>query len=178
MIRAIKTNARGITTGRSVSHPIVPYEDSGQAFVELALVLPLLTLILVGAAEFGRFAYAAVEVSNAARAGVAYASQSHTYASDNSGIAQAAANEAPDVTTLAVQNPATLSCSCEDSTGKTTAFSSCSSTVTNTTSCPSPSRIVEYVTVNTSAQVPTMFNFPGIAGVYTMQGQATMRVGQ
>ena len=57
-------------------------ENSGQAFVELALVLPIFILLLVGAAEVGRLAYASIEVSNAARAGVAYAAQSHTTAQD------------------------------------------------------------------------------------------------
>jgi Flp pilus assembly protein TadG len=45
-------------------------EDAGQALLELALTVPLLVLILLGAAEFSRLAYAAVEVANAAKAGV------------------------------------------------------------------------------------------------------------
>lgn len=151
--------------------------DIGQAFVELALVLPIFVLLLLGAAEVGRLAYAAIEVSNAARAGVAYAAQSHTTASDTSstgGIILAAQTEAPDITTLTAT--ATLSCSCESSTGTMPAPGSC--TGVTLTSCPGTSRIVEFVQVNTSAPVNTVFHVPGIPNSVTFKGQATMRVVQ
>jgi Flp pilus assembly protein TadG len=41
--------------------------------VELALILPLLVTIVLGAVDFGRFAYNYIAVTNAARAGAAYA---------------------------------------------------------------------------------------------------------
>lgn len=152
-------------------------EDGGQAFVELALVLPIFVLLLFGAAEVGRMAYAAIEVKNAARAGVAYAAQSHTTASDillGGGIVLAARTEAPDIPTLTAT--AALSCSCESSGGTMPAPGSC--TGVTLTSCPSPSRIVEFVQVNTSAPVNTVFHVPGIPSSVTFQGQATMRVVQ
>jgi Flp pilus assembly protein TadG len=151
-------------------------EDIGQAFVELALVLPIFILLTVGIAEIGRLAYASIEVSNAARAGVAYAAQNHTTAQDTPTITTAAQNDAPNIT----NNKATpsYSCSCEGSTGTITAFSSCSNTVTNLTTCPSPSRIVLYVQVNTWADVNTLFNYPGIPSSITLRGSANMRVEQ
>ena len=152
-------------------------EDKGQAFVELALILPVFVLLLLGAAEVGRLAYAAIEVNNAARAGVAYAAQTHTTASDTSstgGTVLAAQTEAPDITTLTAT--ATLFCSCESSTGTLPAPGSC--TGVTLTSCPSPSRIVEFVQVNTTAPVNTVFHFPGIPNSVTFQGKATMRVVQ
>ena len=151
--------------------------DKGQAFVELALVLPIFILLLVGAAEVGRLAYASIEVNNAARAGVAYAAQNHTTASDTSstgGIVVAATSEAPQVTSMTAT--ATLFCSCETSTGTLPAPGSC--TGVTLTSCPSPSRIVEFVQVNTTAPVSTNFHFPGIPSSVTLQGYATMRVEQ
>jgi Flp pilus assembly protein TadG len=154
-----------------------PREDKGQAFVELALILPVFFLLVLGVAEVGRLAYAAIEVNNAARAGVAYAAQNHTTASDTSstgGIVLAAQTEAPDITTLTAT--AALSCSCETSTGTLPAPSSC--TGVTLTSCASPSRIVEFVQVNTTAPVNTLFHFPGIPNSVTFQGQATMRVVQ
>ena len=158
------------------AHRIPVGDDIGQAFVELALVLPMFILLVVGGAEIGRLAYADIEISNAARAGVAYAMQSHTTASDNAGIAAAAKQDAPDIPGLVVDNPAVLTCYCETSAGATTAFSSCNSTVTNTTTCPSPSVIVEYVQVNTSASIDTAFHFPGIPNTLTLRGKAVMRV--
>jgi Flp pilus assembly protein TadG len=49
--------------------------DDGQSLVELALALPILLLILLGLADFGRAFYYTTIISNAARAGAAYLSQ-------------------------------------------------------------------------------------------------------
>src|ERR1700742_683559 len=68
--------------------------DTGQGLLELALTLPLLMLILLGAAEFARFAWAAIETANAARAGVQYGAQTQITASDNVGMQTAALNDA------------------------------------------------------------------------------------
>lgn len=46
----------------------------GQSVVELALLLPVLMLILVGAIDLGRLVQAEVVVNNAARVGAQYAS--------------------------------------------------------------------------------------------------------
>jgi Flp pilus assembly protein TadG len=142
--------------------------ESGQAFVELALVLPIFLLLLVGAAELGRIAYASIEVSNAARAGAAYGAQSHITASDPVGIQLAATQDAPDITSISAT--ATQSCSCSDGTAITCANAA--------TSCISPARIIEYVQVNTTAPVNTLFHLPGIPNSITLNGQAIMRVEQ
>jgi Flp pilus assembly protein TadG len=151
-------------------------EDAGQSLVELALVLPLFVLLLFGAVEVARLAYASIEVNNAARAGASYAAQNHTTASDTTNISLAATNEAPNITSMSATT--SYSCYCESSTGTITSLSSCSSGVTNLTTCASPSRIVETVTVNTSAPVDTAFHFPGIPNSITLQGQAMIRVEQ
>lgn len=150
--------------------------NMGQAFVELALVLPVFTLLLVGIVEVGRLAYASIEVNNAARAGVAYAAQTETTAADATNIRLAATQDAPNITSLSATT--SYSCSCESSTGTVTSFASCVNTVTNLTACPSPSRIVVFVQVNTTAPVATLFHFPGIASTVTLRGQAIMRVQQ
>lgn len=49
---------------------------TGGAALEMALVLPPLILLLLGACDFGRFAHTQVAVANAARAGAAQASHS------------------------------------------------------------------------------------------------------
>ena len=56
----------------------------GQSYVELALALPVLALILVVAADFGRLFYSSVEVINAARAGAQYGSNSVVTAANTS----------------------------------------------------------------------------------------------
>lgn len=143
--------------------------DAGQAFVELALVLPIFILLLLGAAELGRLAYASIEVSNAARAGVAYGAQNHITASDIAGIRLAATQDATNIASMGT--PAVIqSCSCSDGTTIT-----CANAGTN---CVSPARIIEYVQVNTSATVNTAFHYPGIPNTITLNGQAIMRVEQ
>jgi Flp pilus assembly protein TadG len=56
----------------------------GQSLVEVALILPMLALLLIGAVEFGFLLYAQVQVANAAReaarAGSLYRSTRYTYA--------------------------------------------------------------------------------------------------
>src|ERR1700733_8939384 len=73
-------------------------DTAGGALVELALLIPVFVALLLGAAEFARLAYAGIEVSNAARAGVAYGSQSSTTASDITGMQTAATNDGANVT--------------------------------------------------------------------------------
>lgn len=144
-------------------------DDLGQAFVELALVLPMFILLLVGAAEIGRLVYAGIEVSNAARSGVAYGSQNHITASDTANIQLAATREAPNITSLATP-VVTLSCSCSNGTSITCANAG--------TTCVSPAHILEFVQVQTSAPVNTLFHYPGIPSSITLRGFAKMRVEQ
>jgi Flp pilus assembly protein TadG len=153
-----------------------PGQDKGQAFVELALVLPIFILLLVGAVEVGRLAYASIEVSNAARAGVAYAAQNHTTAKDSANIQLAATNDAPDVSSLTATP--SYSCNCESSAGVMGASVACTAISTAAGSCPSPSRIVLYVQITTTAPVNTVFHFPGIPSTVTLRGFASMRAEQ
>ena len=68
--------------------------EAGQALVELALTLVFILIpLLIGAAEFARAAYAYIEVSNAARAAVAYGAQTHATALDQVGMLTAARND-------------------------------------------------------------------------------------
>src|SRR4051812_43043671 len=49
-------------------------ESRGQSVLELALILPVLMIVLVGAVDLGRLVQAEVVVNNAARVGAQYAS--------------------------------------------------------------------------------------------------------
>ena len=144
--------------------------DTGQSLVELALTLPLFLLILLGAAEFARFAWASIEASNAARAGVQYGAQNHTLASDTSGMRTAALNDGVNLSGLT----ATASHSCACSTAPSTPIAC----ATALTSCPAPDTILEYVQVNTSATVTPVLHWPGLPAAFTAQGFANMEVEQ
>ncbi len=143
----------------------VGWDQSGQALVELALTMPLLILLLVGAAEFARLAYAAIETSNAARAGVQYGAQNHVTASDFGGMQIAAANDGQNVPGLT--STAIHFCGCADGTPSTCSTGDCAG-----------SRMLEYVQVNTSSTVDPLFYYPGLPRTFTLNGQAVMRVWQ
>lgn len=167
-------------------------DNRGSAFVELALVLPLLAFVIIGAAELGRVAYYAIELASAARAGAAYGSQNTQTAGEDGTIASgtndaielAATNDAANIAITFPSAPGNY-CVCEtvNSTSGTvsdTASILCgtapagycaSSTVTGTTNT-----IISYVQVNTQATVRTMFHYPGIPTSFTLNGYAIMRV--
>ena len=66
----------------------------GLAAVELAVLLPFLSFILVATIDFCRVFYFSVAVSNCARNGAVYGSADQTRARDTSGIQTAAAADA------------------------------------------------------------------------------------
>jgi Flp pilus assembly protein TadG len=140
----------------------------GQALVELAFILPLLVLLMVGAIELGRFCYAAIEVSNAAGAGARDGAQNYVTAYDFPGMQRAAVNDGPNVSGLtAATPPPQRICYCSDGSA-----SSCSPTA-----CAGL-RLIMFVQVNTTATVSSMFQYPGIPRSITLQGQAIMRVAE
>jgi Flp pilus assembly protein TadG len=153
------------------AHRAATRNDIGQALVELALIFPIFILLLLGAAEFGYLAYAAIEVTNAARAGVAYGAQSHITASDYSGMQTAATNDGPNLGGLSAT--ATNFCACSSAPSTQV---SCSTVTTNCS--PAPLHSLEYVQVNTTATISPLFNYPGLSKTHTLTGQAIMRVEQ
>src|SRR5271168_859868 len=95
-------------------------DAGGQALVEFALTASVFTTLLLGAAEFAWLAYAAIEVSNAARAGVAYGSQSSATASNLAAMQTAATNDGANVSGLTATASEFWSCSNAPSTQSST----------------------------------------------------------
>jgi Flp pilus assembly protein TadG len=143
-------------------------EMVGGALVELALVVPVFVALLLGAAEFARLAYASIEVSNAARAGVAYGSQSSTTASDISGMQTAATNDGANVTGLSATATEFWACS-----GSTVPYTQLSSPPTCT---GTGNHLLNYVQVTTTATVNPLIHVPGLPTTFTLHGLAIMRV--
>lgn len=139
--------------------------EKGQALVETSLSVVFFVFLLFGMAEFARFAYAAIEVSNAAKAAVQYAAQNSATAGDSAGVQTAASNEAPNLTvTATLQQPLTTVCS--DGSG----FS-------QTTGCAAGTFAVSTVTVTTSTNYDPMIHIAGFARSITLTGQASQVVG-
>jgi Flp pilus assembly protein TadG len=74
-----------------------PWRRRAGAAAEFALITPLLVTMVLGAVDFGRFAYYYIAVTNAARAGAQYGSMnnftSSTQTSWQNGIKQAVTDE-------------------------------------------------------------------------------------
>jgi Flp pilus assembly protein TadG len=137
-------------------------DSEGQSLLELAFVLPVLVLLLFGAAEFGRLCYIGIEVTNAAHAAATYGSQNRGTASDNSGITVAATSEGSNLTNLQV-TPQHL---CADTYNQTP------------TRCTTAASALEYVQVNTQVTVASLFGAYGFGGNYTLHGTALEMVRQ
>jgi Flp pilus assembly protein TadG len=143
--------------------------EEGQSLVELALVLPLFLLILLGSAEFARFAWAAVLTSNAARAGAAWGAVGPANAGDATGGIEAAA-AADSVNLTGLTTTPGLTCVCSSGAAIQRCITTALGGATAISDCPSPATIINYVTVNTTSTV-SMFGHS-----FTATGQSTMVV--
>src|SRR3569833_2802385 len=91
--------------------------EGGQALVETALTLPMLALMLLGAFEFSRVAYAAIEVTNAARAAAQYGAMNGGGFLDTSGMLAAANADAGNLSGLSwASGYPSVACSCSGTT--------------------------------------------------------------
>ncbi len=147
---------------------------------EFAVILPLLVMFVVGIADFGRYAYASIEVANAALAGARYGAQNSITACDKAGMVAAATADAANIagmTVTASGNSTNCSanalCACSNNLQT---LAACNSSAI--TGCTSPNRVIQYVKVVTSATIRPIFKYPGFPASLTLKGQATMRTDQ
>ena len=138
--------------------------ENGSSLVELAVVLPVLFLLLLGVADFGRAYYLGMEVSQAANSAALYGSQAP---SDAAGIASAAVADAQDVPGFTTSS-VTVTSGCECSDGSSPILG-CSPVPTCSTNA------VTYVQVDTVATYKATFPYPGIPASIVLRGKARMR---
>jgi Flp pilus assembly protein TadG len=141
------------------------FHRSGQSAVELAIAVPILVLLLLIGADFGRVFYMSTGVNNAARAGAQYGSQTVITAADSSGMITAAKTDGSNFANL------------------TATASQCTCAASNTVAaCPSTyctnSPQATFVEVDTRSVFQTLVNYPGIPTSTTLQGKAIMQVQQ
>jgi Flp pilus assembly protein TadG len=133
--------------------------------VELAIALPVLVLLLLAAADFGRLFYVWIALNNAARAGAQFGSQSVTTAANSSGMVLAAKTDGANITGIT----ATASqCTCASGTS----VSVCSGSSYNCTNAP----VATYVEVDTQVTFNTIVSYPGIPSSIIVSGKAIMQV--
>ncbi len=141
----------------------------GQAATELAFSVPILALLLVGTADFGRAFFFNQEVVAAARAGAQYGSQSSSTAADSTGIKAAAVANAINISGFDASHVTTSFCTCNAPAGVT----ACASTY-----CNGANSMASYVTVTATATFTTLVNYPGVPHVTNMSSNAIMQVQQ
>src|ERR1700761_431751 len=117
--------------------------ERGSSLVEIAVILPLLLVILIGVVDLGRYFYLANEVADAAHSGALYGSQ---HASDTTNMVNADKLDAPNVSGMTVN--ATWGCECSDGTNN---YANC----TTPPSCST--NVVYYSTVKASATYSALF---------------------
>lgn len=137
--------------------------SEGSSFIELALLLPFLLFLFVGAVDLGRLYFMCVEVTGAAQAGALYGVQNPSDASGMQSAAAAGASSLSGITTTA-----SYGCECSDGSSPS---ASCSSTPSCTYN------YVNYVDVASSVQYTPIFNYPGLPSNMTVTREARMRVG-
>lgn len=126
--------------------------ERGATAVEMAILLPVLLLLLLGIMEFGRAFNAQVTLTNAAREGVRVMA-----ITNDQEDAIAAAEEAATLLVISDDNPTfTLTFTDPDGTART--------------ACASERR----TTMNISYELDTV---TGIAGPFTLTGRGTMLCG-
>jgi Flp pilus assembly protein TadG len=144
--------------------------EGGQSLLELALVLPMLLLLLVGTIEVGRFSYYSILVANAARAGAQYGAQGLVTAADNAGILAAAQNDGQNVTGLTVS--AIQTCGC------TGTLAGLSGACPAAPPCTLPNHALVYVEVTATGAFNSLFNYPGLPAAIAITSKEKMRVAQ
>lgn len=122
---------------------------SGQGLVELALVMPILVLFLLIAADFGRAYSANIAISSAAREGASFGSRSNSNASDAASVREAALAQNPTIWGVA---PVVTSFVDEDEFG------------------------FDYVEVTVDYEFDVIFSFPPIPDSVDMSQTVRMRI--
>ena len=136
--------------------------ERGAALLELVIVIPLLILFVIGAAEFGRVYYAAITVANAARAGAQFGTrdgQSGNFA----GMTQAAQSEAADLG--GISSFPSRFCRCPDGS-----VPSCTGT------CPGFGAPEVFVKDSVVKTITFFVKYPGLPQSITVRRTATFRV--
>ena len=135
---------------------------TGVAGVEFALLLPVLTLLLMGTFDYGALAYQTMQVAAAAHAGADYALR-------NGWSRTGVQNAVTGATSLAVSaSPApALSKGC---------ISNNALVITTSSTCPSGSASGSYVVVNAQSPFSPLLPWSGLSFPSTITAQAAVRI--
>ena len=141
--------------------------ESGGSLVEMALLLPVFVVLLLGAVDFGRAFYLANELAGAARAGATYGSRNPT---DTLGMATVAVDDAADVPGASAGTP-TYQCECANGSN----LISGSACAVAPPTCTGGLNWVYKVTVTVTGTYTPLLPWPGIPSPMNLSTTASMR---
>lgn len=131
----------------------------GSAFVELALCMPVLALIMMGVTDYGRIFSVSVSLSSAAWAGGAYASSSSANYNDAAGITAAVNSLARDIAPV---------------TTTTSTYCQCGGGTVSCTATCTPMK--QYVSIKVRKDFSTWFQYPALPKSVPLQETILLRV--
>jgi Flp pilus assembly protein TadG len=143
--------------------------ESGQALVEVAILLPVFILLLVGAIDFGRFAYDGILIGNAARAGVQYGALNLVTVTDAAGMQTAAVD---DMQSIAGARATASAPYCACASAPSVINVSC----TSTTVCSGSDHRLTYAKVVATGTFSPWIAYPGLPRSITITRTAVMQV--
>ena len=138
--------------------------SAGNLSVELALVLPILVLMALGAYDFGSAFQEKHRLAGAARAGAQYAVQ-NSGSDDVAGVVQSARTDASDAAD-ALDVTARYYCTCPSS-GELTCGDPCPQAAESS---------LTYVDVDVQQTLALLFTYPGVSDAVQLRGNVQMRV--
>jgi len=135
----------------------------GTAIIELAIAIPVLVLLVIGVADFGRMFATGIAVANAARAAAEYGASSVANSANTSAINQAGMDDAADYGTITVTS--SRFCRCPDGTSPACAGGTCAGTY--------PMEV--FVRADASKTINLILRYPGLPTSMTFRDSATFR---
>src|SRR5258708_2663346 len=115
-----------MTTGNAMKRRRARKHEAGAVLLDLAILLPLLMLLLLGGVDFARVFFAAVELGNAASAGAEYGARTTDTAIDYTGMTNTVTGDAANLSGVTVTPTPTSYCTCPGSTTHIGCTTTCS----------------------------------------------------
>lgn len=152
--------------------------EEGAGLIELAVVLPLLALLVVGIVETGRYLAFSVRLSNAAHAGAQFGSQNQAAAHATSDIASAACSDSQFTCTTATPAPGATT-SPDTMLVSSSVWCTYSDGSTNA-NCPDAGTLQRnmFVQVSTSGTFKPLLHLPLMPNAVPMSAVAIVQVGE
>ena len=148
-------------------------DERGVATIELALILPIVTVLLMGLLDIGIFVHREMDLRNAARMGAQYAFQDSSALSTMESTAVNAVGPLPSGASTPVAS-ATAFCECPTSTSD---YSATAVVACTTATCPvTGTKPATYITVTLTQSYTPLFGSWGLVHARTMTATATLRV--